>query len=109
MKAISNTLFTSDSGEPRGIIDRSEFMIDGFRVGYETGAGCRCVCVEFATRASCKHTREAAGRLAAQSRIAEHLSQGASKAYSIRALVIGVDRRPKSIAAHSIALVRARI
>ena len=62
MKAISNTLFTSDSGEPRGIVDRSEFMIDGFRVGYETGAGCRCVCVEFATHASCKHAREAAGR-----------------------------------------------
>ena len=69
-----------------GIVDRSEFMIDGFRVGYETGAGGQCVCVEFATRASCKHTREAAGRLAAQSRIAEHLSQGASKAFSIRLL-----------------------
>jgi hypothetical protein len=67
-----------------GIVDRSEFMIDGFRVGNESGAGCRCVCVEFATHASCKHTREAAGRLAAQGRIAEHLSQGASKAYSTR-------------------------
>ena len=59
-------------------------MIDGFRVGYEFGGGCRCVCVEFATRDSCKHTREVAGRLAAQSRIAEHLSRGASKAYSNR-------------------------
>ena len=69
-----------------GIVDRSEFMIDGFRVGYETGAGGQCACVEFATHASCKHTREAAGRLTAQSRIAEHLSQGASKAYSSRLL-----------------------
>jgi len=80
--AVENRVRTSNW--QRGIVDRSEFMIDGFRVGYENGAGCRCVCVEFTTRASCKHTREAAGRLAAQSRIAEHLSQGVSKAYSNR-------------------------
>ena len=63
-------------------MDRSEYMIDGFRVGYEFGGECRCDCGEFATRDSCKHTREVAGRLAAQGRIAEHLRQGASKAYS---------------------------
>jgi hypothetical protein len=61
-----------------------DFMIDGFRVGYEFAGGCRCVCPEFAARESCKHTREVVGRLAAQRRIAEHLSQGATKAYSLR-------------------------
>jgi len=70
----------------RGKPGRAEYMIDGFRVGYDFGGGCRCVCVEFATRDSCKHTREVAGRLAAQGRIAEHLGKGSSRAYSIRPL-----------------------
>ena len=64
-----------------------EYMVDGFRVGYEFGDGYRCGCVEFATRDSCKHTREVAGRLAAQGRIAEHLRRGSSRAYSLRDLV----------------------
>ena len=84
-------------------------MIDGFRVGYEFGGGCRCACVEFATRDSCKHTREVAGRLAAQGRIAEHLSRGASKAYLQPShAVVGGNRRIP-VSAHSFALVRARI
>jgi hypothetical protein len=86
MTPPSSSLFIAEGRGRRGIIERSEFMIDGFRVGYEASDGCRCACLEFATRASCKHTREVAGRLAAQSRIAEHLNEGASKAYSIRPL-----------------------
>jgi hypothetical protein len=74
-------------------INRAEYMIDGFRVGYEFGGGCRCVCVEFATRKSCKHTREVAGRLAAQSRIAEHVGRGGSKTYSIRGPTPAGSRR----------------
>jgi hypothetical protein len=64
--------------------NRAEFMIEGFRVGYEFGGGYRCGCAEFAVRGSCKHTREVAGRLAAQGRIAEHLKRADSKAYSPR-------------------------
>jgi hypothetical protein len=78
----SPSLFIADAGGRHGIVNRAEYLIDGFRVGYESGSGCACVCVEFAVRSSCKHTREVAGRLAAQGRIAEHLRQGASKAYS---------------------------
>ena len=84
MKPPSRSTFITDGSGRRGTIGHAEFMIDGFRVGYEFGGGYRCVCVEFAKRDSCKHTRELAGRLAAQSRIAEHLSRGASKAYSNR-------------------------
>jgi len=80
----SRSLFIADGSGRRGIANRVEYMIDGFRVGYDFGGGCRCGCVEFATHDSCKHSREMAGRLAAQGRIAEHLRQGASKAYSIR-------------------------
>jgi hypothetical protein len=78
----SPSLLIADAGGRHGIVNRAEYLIDGFRVGYESGGGCACVCVEFAVRSSCKHTREVAGRLAAQGRIAEHLRQGAAKAYS---------------------------
>jgi hypothetical protein len=67
-----------------GIIDRSEYMIDGFRVSYDAAGRCRCGCDEFLAHATCKHAREVAGRLAAQGRIAEHVGLGASKAYSTR-------------------------
>ena len=62
----------------------AEFMIDGFRVGYEFAGGFRCGCAEFGLHASCKHTREVAGRLAARGRIAEHLKRADSRAYSPR-------------------------
>jgi hypothetical protein len=68
-------------------------MIDGFRVRHEFGGGSRCVCVEFAKRSSCKHTREVAGRLAAQGRIAEHLKRGNSSTYSHRGPVARGSRR----------------
>jgi len=79
----------------RGTQDRTEFMIDGFRVGYDFGAGCRCSCAEFAKRQSCKHTREVAGRLAAQGRIAAHLKRADSSAYSPRELFSPDHRRLK--------------
>jgi len=78
MTPPSPSIFVADGSGHR------EFMIDGFRVGYEIGGGCQCVCVEFATRAACKHTREVAGRLAAQSRIAEHFGREAARPHSIR-------------------------
>jgi hypothetical protein len=79
---LGSSFFADGTGR-RGVIERVEFMIDGFRVGYDTGGGYRCACVEFAKRDSCKHSREMAGRLAAQGHIAEHLRRGDSKAYSI--------------------------
>jgi hypothetical protein len=82
MKPPSRPKFITVESGRRGSIRHADFMIDSFHVGYDFGGGYRCECVEFAKRDSCKHTREVAGRLAAQSRIAEHLSRGASKAYS---------------------------
>lgn len=69
------------------------YMIDGFRVSHEIGGGTRCGCLEFATHANCKHAREVAGRLAAQGRIAEHLSRDDSIAYSAQRITAG-SRRP---------------
>ena len=71
----------------------AEFMIDGFRVGYEFGGGYRCGCAEFGVQDSCKHTREVAGRLAARGRIAEHLKRADSRAYSPRELFPPDQRR----------------
>ena len=78
MTSPSHSILVADASSHR------EYMIDGFRVGFEIGGGCQCVCVEFATRASCRHTREVAGQLAAQSRIAERLGRGVSRPHSIR-------------------------
>jgi len=75
------------------VTDRTEYLIDGFRVRHEFGGGSRCACVEFATSASCKHTREVAGRLAAQGRIAEHLKRGSANTFSNRAPVPPESRR----------------
>jgi hypothetical protein len=75
------------------VTDRAEFMIDGFRVRHEFGGGSRCVCAEFAASGSCKHTREVAGRLAAQGRIAEHLKRGSSNTLAGRGLVPPGPRR----------------
>ena len=64
-----------DSAGLRGTTDRASYLIDRFRVGYEFGGGWTCGCREFVARDSCKHTREAAGRRAAQQRIADHLAR----------------------------------
>jgi hypothetical protein len=114
----SPSLLIADAGGRHGIVNRAEYLIDGFRVGYESGSGCACVCVEFAVRSSCKHTREVAGRLAAQGRIAEHLRQGGCEGvFQSRATPqglessheVGAGRRRIFIVAHLITLVRARI
>lgn len=48
---------------------QNEYLIDRHRVIFDSGVGWRCVCAEFAAHQDCKHTRESAGRLAAQQRI----------------------------------------
>jgi hypothetical protein len=60
----------------RGVIQRVDYLIDRFRVAYQFGGGWSCGCVEFAKSDACRHTREAAGRLAAQLRITEHIEKG---------------------------------
>lgn len=56
----------------RGAVERVDYLIDRFRVGYQFGGGWMCGCADFAARDACRHTREAAGRLAAQMRILAH-------------------------------------
>jgi hypothetical protein len=80
--AVRSALISDGTGR-RGSVDRAEYLIDRFRVSYAFGGGWKCGCAEFASRDSCKHTREAAGRRAAQSRIAEHVSGGSVQAFSM--------------------------
>jgi len=55
---------------------RKAYLIDRFRVVYESGGGWHCVCADFVKTNACRHTREASGRSAAQAQIVEHLSAG---------------------------------
>jgi hypothetical protein len=66
----------------RGTTDRASYLIDRFRVIYEFGGGWTCGCREFASQDSCKHTREAAGRRAAQLSINQYLRQHSPEALS---------------------------
>jgi hypothetical protein len=60
----------------RGTVERADYLIDRFRVGYQFGGGWKCGCADFMASDACRHTREAAGRRAAQMRIIEHINQG---------------------------------
>jgi hypothetical protein len=51
------------------------YLIDRFRVGYQFGGGWTCGCADFAATDACRHTREAAGRHAAQLKILERIRQ----------------------------------
>lgn len=53
---------------PKSIL-RSEYLIDRYRVVFESGGGWHCVCAEFTLSNDCRHTRESAGRRAAQALI----------------------------------------
>jgi hypothetical protein len=57
---------------------RSEYLIDRFHVVFESGGGWQCVCSDFVTTGACRHTREAAGRRAAQSQIARDVNSARS-------------------------------
>ena len=67
----------------RGAIDQSDYLIDRFRVRYAFGGGWSCSCAEFLARDACKHTREAAGRRAAQEEIARHLKRGSADSFTL--------------------------
>jgi hypothetical protein len=62
-----------------GTIVRGSYLIDGFRVAFEHGGGWHCVCADFVSSNACRHTREAAGRRAAQARIAERVKAARSQ------------------------------
>jgi hypothetical protein len=66
----------------RGTMDRAEHLIDHFRVRYAFGGGWTCSCADFLAHDACKHTREAAGRRAAQAQIARHLKQGSAESFT---------------------------
>lgn len=53
--------------------ERSEYLIDGFRVSFLHREDWRCACVEFSTVGACRHTREAGGMREAQARIRRRL------------------------------------
>jgi hypothetical protein len=60
------------------MIIRSEYLIDRFKVAFESGDGWRCVCADFIKSSACRHSREAEGRRAAQVQIAQHLATARS-------------------------------
>ncbi len=62
-----------------GAIVRSEYLIDRFRVVFESGGGWHCGCAEFASSDACAHSREAAGMRAAQAQILGHVASGRSQ------------------------------
>jgi hypothetical protein len=63
----------------RGAIERADYFIDRFRVDYRFGGGWTCGCTDFAVSDACRHTREAAGRLAAQRNIIERIGKAATR------------------------------
>jgi hypothetical protein len=74
---------STQAGGHRGVIDRSEYLIDRFRVRYAFGGGWTCSCADFVAHDACKHTREAAGRRAAQEQIAQHLKLGSADSFML--------------------------
>ncbi len=74
---------SADGTGKRGAIDKSDYLIDRFRVRYAFGGGWTCSCADFLAHDACKHTREAAGRRAAQAQIAEHLKSGLSATFTL--------------------------
>lgn len=67
-----------DCGSGSSIL-RNEYLIDRFRVVFETGGGWHCACADYTLSNACKHSREAAGMRAAQTRIREHVAAGRSE------------------------------
>jgi hypothetical protein len=59
-----------------GARERSEYLIDGFRVSFLHQAEWKCACAEFCAVETCRHTREAGGMRDAQARIRSRLGSG---------------------------------
>jgi hypothetical protein len=67
-----------DSGRASSMI-RSEYLIDRFRVVFESGGGWHCTCADYAKSKACRHSREAAGMRSAQARIRDHVAAARSE------------------------------
>ncbi|MEJ0037724.1 MAG: hypothetical protein WDO68_16890 [Gammaproteobacteria bacterium] len=67
----------------RGTTVRADYLIDRFRIRYQFGGGWTCTCSDFAAHDACKHTREAAGRRAAQAQIAEYIRNGTNESFAL--------------------------
>jgi len=80
---MSFLIVPSDGTGGRGAVERADYLIDRFRVKYEFGGGWACSCADFFARDACKHTREAAGRRAAQMRIADHIRSGSRDSFAL--------------------------
>lgn len=59
-----------------GTRERSEYLIDGFRVSFLHQAEWKCACAEFCAAGTCRHTREAGGMREAQARIRSRFGTG---------------------------------
>jgi hypothetical protein len=87
----------NDAAGHRGVTHRADYLIDRFRVRYEFGGGWACGCADFAATDACRHTREAAGRYIAQTRIAAHLKVGAAHTLTFDGSASGSrDRTPQN-------------
>jgi hypothetical protein len=62
-----------------GTLVKGEYLIERFRVVFESRSGWHCSCADFSATRECRHTREAAGMRAAQAKIAERLAAGRSE------------------------------
>jgi hypothetical protein len=62
-----------------GSVVRREYLIERFRVVFESGGGWNCVCADFVSSNSCRHSREAAGMRAAQTKITDRVAAGRSQ------------------------------
>jgi hypothetical protein len=62
-----------------GRLVRDEYLIERFRVVFESRSGWHCSCADFTATRECRHSREAAGMRAAQAKIAERLAAGRSE------------------------------
>jgi hypothetical protein len=60
-----------DIGGRGGNLEHRHYLIDRFRVSFQSGSSWHCLCREFAMANTCRHTREAAGMREAQARILE--------------------------------------
>jgi hypothetical protein len=82
-------------------IIRTEYLIDRYLVVFESGKGCHCACDEFRAARECRHTRESAGRRAAQQLIEKRLR-------SIHGTLIGFSHHERQIASPASRRERSR-
>lgn len=77
-----------------GSMVRNLYLIDRFRVVFEFGGGWNCACADFVSSNACRHTREAAGRRAAQAQIAVRVA-------AARSSLVGVGKPRRILIANS--------